>query len=107
MPQDASNPNPNPNPSPSPTPTPNPDPNPDPNPNPNPNPKPDPDPNQACLKMHGIKMIHEIDQITRKSIACPAFPLCGLAITEVRVRVRVRVRVPRLPSRRPFAMTEA
>ena len=33
--------------------------------------------------MHGIKMIHEIDEITRKSIACPAFPLCGLAITEV------------------------
>ena len=27
-------------------------------------------------------MIDEIDPITRKSIACPAYPLCGLAITE-------------------------
>merc|ERR1719201_2494611 len=25
---------------------------------------------ESCLKMHGIKMIHEIDAITRKSIAC-------------------------------------
>jgi len=37
---------------------------------------------ETCLKMHGVKMIHEVDAITRKSIACPAFPLCGLAITE-------------------------
>merc|ERR1719424_979039 len=27
-------------------------------------------------------MIDEVDAITRKSIACPAFPLCGLAMTE-------------------------
>jgi len=37
---------------------------------------------ETTLKMHGVKMIHEVDGITRKSIACPAFPLCGLAITE-------------------------
>ena len=27
-------------------------------------------------------MVSEIDAITRKSIACPAFPLCGLAMAE-------------------------
>merc|ERR1719277_2919136 len=27
-------------------------------------------------------MIEDVDDITRKSIACPAFPLCGLAVTE-------------------------
>ena len=49
---------------------------------------------EACLKMHGIKMIHEIDQITRKSIACPAFPLCGLAITEAeRVQPNINARL--------------
>merc|ERR1719353_2482511 len=49
---------------------------------------------EACLKMHGIKMIHEIDQITRKSIACPAFPLCGLAITEAeRVQPDINARL--------------
>merc|ERR1719424_1367918 len=49
---------------------------------------------EACLKMHGIKMIHEIDEITRKSIACPAFPLCGLAITEAeRVQPEINARL--------------
>ena len=62
---------------------------------------------EALLREHGVKMIDEVDAITRKSIACPAFPLCGLAITEVRARVRVRVGVPLLPPPRPFAMTEA
>jgi sulfite reductase (ferredoxin) len=38
---------------------------------------------EALLKSHGVKTnIDEIDGITRKSIACPAFPLCGLAMTE-------------------------
>jgi len=37
---------------------------------------------ESTLKEHGIKMIDEVDAITRKSIACPAFPLCGLAMTE-------------------------
>jgi len=49
---------------------------------------------ESCLKMHGIKMIHEIDEITRKSIACPAFPLCGLAITEAeRVQPEINARL--------------
>ena len=44
--------------------------------------------------MHGIKMIHEIDQITRKSIACPAFPLCGLAMAEAeRVQPEINARL--------------
>ena len=38
---------------------------------------------EAILRSHGVKLIHEVDAITRKSIACPAFPLCGLAMTEV------------------------
>merc|ERR1719183_380052 len=37
---------------------------------------------EALLREHGIKLLHEIDALTRKSIACPAFPLCGLAMTE-------------------------
>jgi len=36
----------------------------------------------AMMKQHGIKGIEEIDAFTRKSIACPAFPLCGLAQAE-------------------------
>ena len=34
------------------------------------------------MKSAGVKMLDEIDGITRRSIACPAFPLCGLAVTE-------------------------
>ena len=38
---------------------------------------------ESLLRFHGIVTnIDEIDPITRKSIACPAYPLCGLAITE-------------------------
>ena len=37
---------------------------------------------ESLLRFHGVKMINEINPITRKSIACPAYPLCGLAITE-------------------------
>eukprot|EP00960_Hanusia_phi_P070629 767352-Hanusia_phi.AAC.6 len=36
----------------------------------------------AILKEHGIKSLQEIDDMTRKGIACPAFPLCGLAQSE-------------------------
>jgi len=37
---------------------------------------------QQILTSHGVKDIKEIDAMTRKSIACPAFPLCGLAQAE-------------------------
>jgi len=37
---------------------------------------------EDVLRQHGIKLIHEVDAITRKSMACPAFPLCGLAMAE-------------------------
>eukprot|EP00292_Cryptomonas_paramecium_P004146 CAMPEP_0113711836 /NCGR_PEP_ID=MMETSP0038_2-20120614/31010_1 /TAXON_ID=2898 /ORGANISM="Cryptomonas paramecium" /LENGTH=684 /DNA_ID=CAMNT_0000638201 /DNA_START=65 /DNA_END=2119 /DNA_ORIENTATION=+ /assembly_acc=CAM_ASM_000170 len=34
------------------------------------------------LKEHGIKPIEEVDSLVRKSMACPSFPLCGLAQAE-------------------------
>jgi len=34
------------------------------------------------LADHGVAPIHEVDMLTRKSMACPALPLCGLAQTE-------------------------
>jgi sulfite reductase (ferredoxin) len=34
------------------------------------------------LADHGIKQDHELTLIRRYSIACPAFPTCGLAVTE-------------------------
>jgi len=49
---------------------------------------------EGILKEHGIKMLHEIDAITRKSIACPAFPLCGLAMAEAeRVQPEINARL--------------
>ena len=49
---------------------------------------------EAILREHGVKMIHEIDAITRKSIACPAFPLCGLAMAEAeRVQPEINARL--------------
>ena len=49
---------------------------------------------EAILREHGVKPIEEIDAITRKSIACPAFPLCGLAITEAeRVQPNINARL--------------
>jgi len=49
---------------------------------------------ENLLKSHGVKMIEEIDDITRKSIACPAFPLCGLAMTEAeRVQPEINARL--------------
>jgi len=34
------------------------------------------------LTEHGIKQDHELTMVRRYSIACPAFPTCGLSITE-------------------------
>lgn len=34
------------------------------------------------LSEHGIKQDHELTHLRRLSIACPAFPTCGLSITE-------------------------
>jgi len=49
---------------------------------------------EQILKEHGVKMIHEVDAITRKSIACPAFPLCGLAMAEAeRVQPEINARL--------------
>jgi sulfite reductase (ferredoxin) len=52
---------------------------------------------ETLLKFHGFKMIEEVDRITRKSIACPAYPLCGLAITEAeRVQPHINERLVNL-----------
>merc|ERR1719271_1247659 len=49
---------------------------------------------EGILKEHGLKMVHESDAITRKSIACPAFPLCGLAMAEAeRVQPEINARL--------------
>jgi len=49
---------------------------------------------EDLLKSYGVKMIEEIDPITRKSMACPAFPLCGLAVTEAeRVQPEINLRI--------------
>lgn len=37
---------------------------------------------EASLKAAGLKGADEIDSIDRLSMACPALPLCGLAVTE-------------------------
>lgn len=37
---------------------------------------------EALLAKHGVKQVEAYDPITRHSMACPALPLCGLAITE-------------------------
>lgn len=37
---------------------------------------------EAILKDHGVKLIEEVDPLVRLAIACPAMPMCGLAITE-------------------------
>jgi sulfite reductase (ferredoxin) len=42
---------------------------------------------EAILKEHGIASINEVDPLTRLSIACPALPLCGLAVTEAERRM--------------------
>lgn len=37
---------------------------------------------EQMMKEHGVLAIEDIDKLTRLSMACPALPLCGLAITE-------------------------
>merc|ERR1711871_1204113 len=37
---------------------------------------------EAILAEHGIPLIENVDPIARLAMACPALPLCGLAITE-------------------------
>ena len=37
---------------------------------------------EDVVHAHGVKLIEEIDPLTRLSIACPALPMCGLAINE-------------------------
>ncbi|MEM9186659.1 MAG: NADPH-dependent assimilatory sulfite reductase hemoprotein subunit [Planctomycetota bacterium] len=37
---------------------------------------------EAILKSHGVPLTEEISKARRWSMACPALPLCGLAITE-------------------------
>jgi hypothetical protein len=38
---------------------------------------------EQAMRDHGVLAVEEIDPLTRLSIACPAMPMCGLAITEV------------------------
>ena len=62
---------------------------------------------EGILKEHGIKMVHEIDAITRKSIACPAFPLCGLAMAEAeRVQPEINARMVALLEEMGMGNTE-
>lgn len=37
---------------------------------------------ESILAEHGIKPIQEVDPLSRLAMACPALPLCGLAMTE-------------------------
>jgi sulfite reductase (ferredoxin) len=37
---------------------------------------------EDVVHAHGVKLVEEIDPLTRLSIACPALPMCGLAINE-------------------------
>jgi len=41
----------------------------------------------AVLTAHGLKSIDEVEPLVRLSMACPALPLCGLAITEAERRM--------------------
>lgn len=49
---------------------------------------------EALLKAHGVKMVEELDRLTPKTMACPAFPLCGLAMTEAeRIQPNINARL--------------
>lgn len=62
---------------------------------------------EHILKEHGVKMISEVDPITRKSMACPAFPLCGLAMAEAeRVQPEINARLVALLQSMGMANTE-
>lgn len=41
----------------------------------------------SILLKYNMKSIHDIDPIIRHSMACPALPLCGLAVTEAERRM--------------------
>ena len=41
----------------------------------------------TILKEHNVPQIDDIDPLTRLSIACPAMPMCGLAVTEAERRM--------------------
>merc|ERR1719267_196969 len=56
---------------------------------------------EGILKEHGVKMANELDAITRKSIACPAFPLCGLAMAEAE---RVQPEINQRPNMAELAL---
>ncbi|CAM9910680.1 unnamed protein product [Ascophyllum nodosum] len=42
---------------------------------------------EAILASYGIKPVEQIDPLLRLSMACPALPMCGLAITEAERRM--------------------
>ena len=44
-------------------------------------------PLEAILRANNVPLIEEIDPLTRLSIACPALPMCGLAVTEAERRM--------------------
>lgn len=37
---------------------------------------------ESLMEKHGVKPIEQVDPIVRLGMACPALPLCGLAVTE-------------------------
>ena len=41
----------------------------------------------SLLAEHGVKAVETIDPLTRLSMACPALPTCGLAVTEAERRM--------------------
>ena len=41
----------------------------------------------AILQKHHVPQIEQVDSLVRESIACPAFPLCGLAVAEAERRM--------------------
>merc|ERR1712048_872061 len=41
----------------------------------------------AVIAEHGLKPIEEVDPLARLAMACPALPLCGLAMTEAERRM--------------------
>jgi sulfite reductase (ferredoxin) len=41
----------------------------------------------AILRLHNVREIDAVDALTRNAMACPALPLCGLAVTEAERRM--------------------
>merc|ERR1719326_1629006 len=37
---------------------------------------------EELLAAHGVKLVEDVDPLNRLAMACPALPLCGLAMTE-------------------------